>query len=150
MLHLSQKCRYAICAALELARRGTGLSLTIAEIAEAQRIPVGFLAVILTDLRRGGIVRSQRGAHGGYCLAIQPQHFSVADIILCIDGPAEHSGGFRAARAHGAYTWGNGVLAELFERATASVQDVFAATSYADLIERETLNAQKPVANYCI
>jgi Rrf2 family protein len=150
VLHLSQKCHYAIQAALELARRGVGQSLTIAEIAKAQHIPMGFLAVILTDLRKGGIVRSQRGAHGGYCLAKHPRRLSVADIISCIDGLDDRLSGFRAAGVRRDYIWGDRVLAELFERASASVHAIFAATDYADLIDRETANARTPTANYSI
>jgi Rrf2 family protein len=150
MVQLSQKCRYAIRATLELSRRGVGRSATIAEIARAQRIPAGFLAIILTELRRAGIVRSHRGAHGGYSLAVEPERFSVADIISSVEGPIHGPGEFRTTEARGDYVWGDGVLAELYERVTASVHGIFAATTYADLIERETLNTQWSLANYCI
>ncbi|HVP09808.1 MAG TPA: Rrf2 family transcriptional regulator, partial [Phycisphaerae bacterium] len=143
-------CRYAIRATLELAHHGVDRSLTIAEIAEAQKIPAGFLAVILTDLRRAGIVRSHRGARGGYSLAVEPRGLSVEDVISAVDGPIEPPAAFRARRSRDDYVWGDGVLAALLEQAATTVSGIFAATSYADLIERESLNAQTPVANYCI
>ena len=50
-------------------------------IAQAQGIPIKFLENILTDLRRAGIVRSQRGADGGYWLAHPAEEVSLADVI---------------------------------------------------------------------
>lgn len=57
------------------------------DIAAAQSIPVKFLETILADLRRGGIVTSQRGADGGYRLARPAAEVRVADIIRAAEGP---------------------------------------------------------------
>lgn len=56
-------------------------------ISEAQDIPHKFLEGILSDMRRGKIVVSQRGGHGGYRLAAPPESISVADVIRAVDGP---------------------------------------------------------------
>src|SRR3712207_6963855 len=50
-------------------------------LAEAQDIPRKFLENILIELKRAGLVRSVRGADGGYQLAYPPDEISLADII---------------------------------------------------------------------
>lgn len=56
-------------------------------LAETQRIPASFLERILSELRRAGIVASQRGAHGGYRLSRPASEISVADVFRAVDGP---------------------------------------------------------------
>ena len=57
------------------------------QLAKTQGIPGKFLEAILTQLRRGGLVRSQRGPDGGFWLARPASEISLADIIRAIDGP---------------------------------------------------------------
>ena len=57
------------------------------QIANAQDIPVKYLENILSELRQAGIVRSQRGADGGYWLGKPPGDVSIADIIRAVEGP---------------------------------------------------------------
>ena len=56
-------------------------------IAKAQDIPLKFLLGILSDLKRAHLLRSQRGADGGYWLARPAEEISLADVIRAIDGP---------------------------------------------------------------
>lgn len=91
-MRITAKVDYAVRAAAELAaaqvaRNGTRAPLKGEAIATAQAIPVRFLETILADLRRAGIVGSQRGADGGYWLARPAAEVSVADIIRAVEGP---------------------------------------------------------------
>ena len=61
--------------------------MTSDQLARAQQIPAKFLEAILTQLRRAGLVRSQRGPDGGFWLARPAEEISLADIIRAIDGP---------------------------------------------------------------
>lgn len=61
--------------------------MTAEQLARAQQIPGKFLEAILTQLRRAGLVRSQRGPDGGFWLARPADEISLADIIRAIDGP---------------------------------------------------------------
>jgi Rrf2 family protein len=63
-----------------------GASLSAREIAVAQRIPQNFLENILAELRRAGIVHSQRGPGGGSRLARPGESITVGEILLAIDG----------------------------------------------------------------
>jgi Rrf2 family protein len=87
-MRLTAKADYALRAGAELAAEAhRGAPLTREQIAGAQAIPAAFLVRILADLRRVGIVRSQRGAEGGYLLARDPDKITLADVIRAVEGP---------------------------------------------------------------
>lgn len=69
-----------ICS-LHLAKRTADGPVTGREIAARERLPADYVEQILLRLRRAGIVRSTRGAHGGYSLARSPAEVSVRDVI---------------------------------------------------------------------
>jgi Rrf2 family protein len=83
---VSAKSDYAVRALLELAQAGEG-PIKGERLAQTQGIPLKFLENILIDLRHAGIVRSQRGAEGGYWLARPPDRISVGEVIRAVDGP---------------------------------------------------------------
>jgi Rrf2 family protein len=85
-VRVSAKVDYAVRAAIELAAAGEG-PVKGDRIADAQGVPLKFLENILSELRRAGIVGSQRGAVGGYWLAKKPAAVSIADIIRAVEGP---------------------------------------------------------------
>jgi Rrf2 family protein len=84
-MRLSARADYALRAAIELAT-AAGAHVTAEQLAQAQHIPGKFLEAILTQLRRAGLVRSQRGPDGGFWLARPAEDISLADIIRAIDG----------------------------------------------------------------
>ncbi len=87
-MRISAKVDYAVRAAIELAVLADGERPTKAEaISRAQEIPPKFLENILGDLRQSGLVRSQRGAEGGYRLARPAKEITIADIIRAVEGP---------------------------------------------------------------
>jgi Rrf2 family protein len=85
-MRLSARADYALRAAIELAASREG-HVTSDQLAKAQQIPAKFLEAILTQLRRAGLVRSQRGPDGGFWLARPAEEISLADIIRAIVGP---------------------------------------------------------------
>ena len=85
VMRLSARADYALRAAIEIASIGEG-HVTADQVARTQQIPVKFLETILTQLRRAGLVRSQRGPDGGFWLARPADEISLADIIRAIDG----------------------------------------------------------------
>ena len=56
-------------------------------ISQAQEIPLKFLENILAELKHAGLVRSQRGAEGGYWLARPAEEITVADVMRAVEGP---------------------------------------------------------------
>jgi Rrf2 family protein len=85
-VRISAKADYAVRAGIELARTTDGPTKGDA-ISKAQHIPLKFLENILIDMRHAGLVRSQRGADGGYWLARPGNEISVADVIRAVEGP---------------------------------------------------------------
>jgi len=86
-VRISAKADYAVRAAIELAASPEGRPVNAERIATAQGIPVNFLENILGELRHAGIVRSQRGAEGGFRLARAADRISIADVIRAVEGP---------------------------------------------------------------
>jgi Rrf2 family protein len=84
---LSQKGKYALKAMIDLARHANAGLIFVADIAERQRLPVKFLEIILLDLKRHGLVYSQRGKNGGYSLARPASEITVGQIVRIVDGP---------------------------------------------------------------
>jgi len=84
-MRLSARADYALRAAIELSAASG--HVTADQLARTQAIPGKFLEAILTQLRRAGLVRSQRGPDGGFWLARPAGEISLADIIRAIDGP---------------------------------------------------------------
>ena len=85
-MRVTAKVDYALRALVELAA-AEGATVKGDRIAEAQGIPLKFLENILAELRRAGIVGSQRGADGGYRLVRAADTVSVADVIRAVEGP---------------------------------------------------------------
>ena len=88
-MQVSAKTDYALRAAAELARAATEGSGPVKGewISEAQGIPKKFMENILHDLKRAGIVRTRRGASGGYWLARPAEEISLAEVIRAVEGP---------------------------------------------------------------
>ena len=86
-MRVSAKSDYALRALIELAGRVDGAPVSAEEIGRCQDIPHGFLQAILADLRRAGMVISQRGQSGGWRMARDPDSVTVADVIRAVDGP---------------------------------------------------------------
>jgi len=88
-MRLSARVDYALRAAIELADAGTHerVPVTAEQLASAQRIPPKFLENILVQLRRAGLMRSQRGPVGGHWLARPATEITLADVIRAVEGP---------------------------------------------------------------
>jgi Rrf2 family protein len=86
-MRISAKADYAVRAMVELAAIDEEKPIKAERIATAQDIPLNFLENILGELRHAGLVRSHRGAEGGFRLARNPALISVADVIRAVDGP---------------------------------------------------------------
>lgn len=86
-MELSCKSEYAILALLEMATHyESGEPLQIRQIAAQQNIPDRYLEQLLATLRRGGIVKSQRGSKGGYLLTREPRKIILFEILECLEG----------------------------------------------------------------
>src|SRR5450432_4210974 len=86
-MRISAKADYAVRAVAELAAADGEKPVKAERIATAQGIPLNFLENILGELRHAGVVRSHRGAEGGFRLAKPATELTVADVIRAVEGP---------------------------------------------------------------
>lgn len=149
---VSQKSQYALRAIFELSKRyGQGV-VRIAEIAQAQAIPVRFLEVILNQLKQGGFVSSQRGNHGGYLLARRPKEVTVAQVLEVIQGPVGTSGCMLETNK----TRGNCpqfedcVFTTMWKKLNNAISGVLDATTFGELVEQDQQRIGMRAGNYCI
>ncbi|WP_214106951.1 RrF2 family transcriptional regulator [Acrocarpospora catenulata] len=117
-MRLSARTQYALRAAVELAA-APGAPVPAERISAAQRIPRRFLDNILLQLRRAGLINSQRGPDGGYWLARPAGEITLADVILVIEGVPQRNEPFPGASEPLEKVWSalrehqDGVLAEI-------------------------------------
>jgi Rrf2 family protein len=123
MISITTKSPYALQALAELGRSGDAGPVPIGELAKRRDIPVQFLEQLFAVLRRAGVLRSQRGVKGGYSFGRPPAEITVLELVELLDGPL----GADAA----------GVFAD----AAAAARAVLAATTVADVVEREAREA---------
>jgi Rrf2 family protein len=127
-MRISAKVDYAVRAAVELAGAGDK-PMKGERIATAQSIPLNFLENILSDLRHAGLVRSQRGAEGGYWLARSPDAISVADVIRAVEGPLASVRGLPPEET--AYEGAAAALQRVWIATRAGLREVLEHTSLA-------------------
>lgn len=85
-MKLTTRSEYALLALIHLARHEGEAYVPVAVIAEAQGIPHRFLEQLLLVLKRGRLVKSQKGQRGGYRLGRAPEKISLAEVIRLLDG----------------------------------------------------------------
>lgn len=123
-MKVSAKTEYACLAMLELARsEGSVEPVRAAQIAETHGIPVRFLVQIMLQLKAAGLVRSTRGASGGYHLQASPEETTLADVVTAVEGAPvageQDSAGSPALRAlHGIWRCVNQSQRKVLEKIT--------------------------------
>ena len=100
-------------------------------IAEAQEIPVRYLLDILGDLRAQHLVRSQRGAEGGYVLARPASEIALADVFRALEGPIATVHDLSLADA--TYPGPAASLVDVWKAMRVSLRDVFERVSLDDV-----------------
>jgi Rrf2 family protein len=129
-VRLTARADYALRAAAELAAVAPA-QVKSAQLAEAQDIPPKFLENIMLDLKRGGLVASQRGAEGGYTLARPPAEITLADVIRAIEGPLANVRGVRPESL--AYDGPATALRDVWVAVRTNLRAVLEQVSLADL-----------------
>ncbi len=79
---IGSKTQYAVKTLVDLAGRKDGETTTVAGVASRRRIPPAYLEQILLQLKRGGMVMSRRGRHGGYTLTRKGAKATLADVMI--------------------------------------------------------------------
>jgi Rrf2 family protein len=130
-VRISAKADYAVRAAVELAAAPDEKPVKAERIATAQGIPLNFLENILGELRHSGIVRSHRGAEGGFRLAKPPEDVTIADIIRAVEGPLASVRGGPPEDSH--YPGASETLPRVWIAVRASLRKVVEHVTVADV-----------------
>ena len=85
-MKISTKGRYALRMMVDLAQHEQNGPVSLRDIARRQQLSDKYLEQIVTPLARAGLVRSVRGAGGGYLLTRKPEEYSVGDILRPVEG----------------------------------------------------------------
>ena len=80
------KGRYGLRALVDLAVHSSGECLALSSIAERQNISTNYLEQVFSALRKAGLVKSIKGAQGGYYLAKEPSDIKVGDVLRVLEG----------------------------------------------------------------
>lgn len=134
-MQVSAKIDYALRAASELAWAsvsGEG-PLKGERLSESQVIPRKFMENILHDLKRAGIVRTRRGASGGYWLALPPEEVTVADVIRAVEGPLANVRGEYPEAVE--YSGSAEHLREVWIAVRVNMRAVLETVTLADIVE---------------
>src|SRR5438067_3956026 len=138
-VRITTLAEYGVICALHLAKRVADGPVTGREIAERERLPSDYVEQILLRLRRAGLVRSTRGAHGGYALARNAEDISIRDVIEasemttfdlhCVSHPVEEE------RCSASHTCSIRPVWMLLQR---KIDDVLQGVRLADLLLEES------------
>ncbi|MBI3832663.1 MAG: Rrf2 family transcriptional regulator [Planctomycetes bacterium] len=146
-MKLSQKADYALRAMFDLAQQADkGEAVRTSDIAKREDIPEKFLELILVELRKAGLVRSQRGSVGGHRLAKAAEQITVGDVWRVIDGPLLPEAEIK--RGRGAVSLGAACMRPVWKEVEKSVRDVVDYTTLADLLKNAA--ARRGVLDYNI
>lgn len=88
-MKLSTKGKYGVKAMVELAIRYGGAPVSIKTISQRQNISEYYLEQLFSPLRKAELIKSIRGAQGGYILNREPKEIKVSDVMYVLEGPIE-------------------------------------------------------------
>jgi Rrf2 family nitric oxide-sensitive transcriptional repressor len=127
---LSQTTEYALRLVVQLASQ-RDRPVTIPELARTTRIPTGYLAKVLRQLARAGLVHSQRGPNGGSVLVRSPEELTVFDVVQAVDPLKRIEVCPLGLKTHGANLC---PLHRRLDQAIATVEAAFRQSSLAEIV----------------
>ena len=137
-MHFSLKSEYALLASLDLALHASASKLTrTSDVARRTGAPAKFLETVLGQLRRAGLVESERGSRGGHRLALPPSRIGAGDVVRAVEGPEGLA--VRPARrrpAPGAAAGSTRVLHQVWTEAERALAASLDGVSLEDLARR--------------
>lgn len=145
-MKLSTKGRYGVKAALDLAIHYGKEHVSIKSIAERQNISEYYLEQLFAQLRKAGIIKSTRGAYGGYSLSRPPDQITAYDIMEVLEGAIEVSDCIEDTTCTNIDCCATRLL---WVRIKESIDGVLKSTTLADMVDDyNTMKIHKEGANH--
>jgi len=137
-MNISTKGRYGLRAIMDIARHGQEKPVTLSAIALRQQISEGYLEQLMVPMKKAGLVKSSRGAQGGYTLARKPQEILVGDIFRALEGPLALTSCISEVDEKYCHMLENCGSRFIWEEIQKAVSQVLASYTLADLLKRES------------
>lgn len=138
-MKISTKGRYGLTVIVELGKKFGEGPVPLRKIAEEQQLSEAYLEQLIPPLRNSGLVKSIRGAYGGYKLAKDPSEITAGDIIRLLEGPIQLVEGLEDE---------NMPQQELWKRIGDAIRGVLDGTTIKDLIDNEDTAPSEPYMFY--
>ncbi len=137
-MRLTTRGRYAVTAMLDLAVNSANGPARLAAISERQDISLSYLEQLFGQLRRQGLVRSQRGPGGGYLLGREAAAISIAEVIAAVN---EDTDATRCGGAGDCHHGGTCITHHLWMDLSDQIRSFLGDISLANLVERQEVQA---------
>ena len=134
---ITQKHKYALRAIYELGKHVDRGPVKLADIADAQAIPLRFLEVIMAALKPSGMVASKRGYYGGYTLLRHPSDISVGDIFRFLDDAQSQERCNACDAKENCPLHGDCAFMPMWDKVQDAIYNVYDKTSIQELINNE-------------
>lgn len=134
-MRLSTKGQYGLKAMFDLAVHYGDGPISLKSIAERQNISDHYLEQLVASLRKAGLVKSIRGAQGGYVLVRDPAEITVGDIIRVLEGPLAPTECTDEEDPKACYRASTCVVRTVWERIRDSIAEVLDSTTLADMVQ---------------
>lgn len=132
-MKISTKGRYGLTIMIDLAKKyGTG-PISLKSIAQSHDLSEHYLEQLISPLRNARLVKSTRGAYGGYVLADVPSAITAGNVIRCLEGPISVVEGIEEEKP---------AQRQLWMRIRDAVQEVLDSTTLEDLVKYDEENQQ--------
>ncbi len=134
-MRVSSKAHYGLRMMTELAKAYGRGPMSLAEVSRAEHLPLPYLEQLAAQLRRGGLVESTRGVHGGYRLNRDPATISVLDVVQVVEGEVAPVECLAHDYQHGScIREGDCASQPLWQRLKRSIDAVLSQTTLAELV----------------
>ncbi len=147
-MRISAKGRYGLRALFDLALNYGQGPILIKDIARRQIIPEAYLEQIFLSLKKAGLVKSLRGAYGGYLLAREPQGINIKEIMDILEGADPVVPCLENAQVCSLFK--DCLLKDFWEELGQAQNSLMGRITLADLVRKKTLRRQElapPVYN---
>lgn len=134
-MKLSTKGRYGLRCMLDMAVNASGEHVALYNIAERQGLSVLYLEQVFSTLRKAGLVKSVKGAGGGYSLADAPAEITVGAILRALEGNLSIVSGLSKEDSEQQNTLERCIRSTLWARIDDSISDIIDSVTLEDLAE---------------
>lgn len=147
-MKLSTKGRYGLKAMFDLALNYGLEPISLTQISERQNVSVNYLEQLIAPLRKAGLVKSVRGAQGGYHLAKPPSEITVGEILMVLEGTLAPTDCVTGLTDDECTYAGYCVTRVIYEKIKKSIDEVVFSISLQDMVDDHKVLNTLPIETH--